>query len=53
MASQRSSNTAMGFVLGAVVVVLGGIVWYLYNGDSFTPHHDNKVTIELPSIKKN
>lgn len=53
MASQRKSNTAIGFVLGAVVVVVGGIVWYLYNGDSFSPHHkDNSITIELPSIKK-
>lgn len=54
MAAQRKSNTAIGFVLGAVVIVLLGIVWYLYNGDSFSPKHkDNSITIELPSVKKN
>ncbi len=52
MAIQNKSNTAIGFVLGAVVVVVGGIAWYLYNGDSFSPNHkDNSITIQLPSVK--
>ena len=49
MAEQKSTNAAFGFILGAIVVVLAGVVYYIWNGDSFSPHKD-KIEITVPKI---
>ncbi len=40
---------AFGFILGAVVVVVAGIIWYLAtDGNMFGGGNEASVTIELP-----
>ena len=40
------SNTAMAFILGAIVVVLGFIVWAIW-GDGFAPRDAEETSIEI------
>ncbi len=45
---QNIRKGAMAFVLGAVVVVLIGIVWYLYSGGEVVPEDEPDLEVELP-----
>ncbi|MGO4855469.1 hypothetical protein [Phaeovulum sp. W22_SRMD_FR3] len=50
MAEANSNNTAMGFILGAVVVVLGGLIWYMAtDGNMFGHENKAEITIDLPN----
>jgi ABC-type transporter Mla subunit MlaD len=52
MAFETSNKTATGIILGAVVVVLAGVVWYLVtDGDPFG-RNEATITIQVPDILK-
>ena len=43
-----SSGTGLAFVLGAVVVILAGVVWYLYSGGDVPAEPEPEIQIDLP-----
>ena len=51
MSTETKSNSAMAFVLGAVVVVLGGLVWYISTGGQMPGQDQADIKIELPNVK--
>jgi ABC-type transporter Mla subunit MlaD len=50
MAFDTSNKTATGFVLGAVVVVLAGVVWYLVTDGNPFGRNEATITIQVPDI---
>jgi hypothetical protein len=44
----RSGNSGIAFVLGAVVVVLAGLIWYLYSGGDLPGADEPEIQINLP-----
>lgn len=52
MAFDTSNKTATGFILGAVVVVLAGVVWYLVTDGNPFGRDEATITIEVPDILK-
>ncbi len=52
MANEPSSNNAMSFILGAVVIAVVGIGVFMWNGGNFPGQHPDKtITIKLPDVK--
>ena len=53
MANEPSENSSStGFLLGAIVVVLAGVVWYLAtDGNMFGQKTETTIKIEVPDIK--
>ncbi|SLN42185.1 hypothetical protein AQS8620_01672 [Aquimixticola soesokkakensis] len=43
-----SGNTALAFILGAVVVVLAGLVWYMSTGGELPGASEPEIQIDLP-----
>ncbi len=46
--SQKSGNTGLAFVLGAVVVIVAGLVWYVYSGGELPGQDEPEIQIDLP-----
>ncbi|WP_193081998.1 hypothetical protein [Pseudooceanicola spongiae] len=46
--AERSGNSGIAFVLGAVVVVLAGLIWYLYSGGDLPGADEPEIQINLP-----
>ncbi|WP_372840374.1 hypothetical protein [Phaeovulum sp.] len=52
MAIDTTNKSATGFILGAVVVVLGGVVWYLVTDGDLFGRNEATITIQVPDILK-
>ncbi len=50
MAFDTSNKTTTGFILGAVVVVLAGVVWYLVTDGNLFGRNEATITIQVPDI---
>ena len=48
MADEKSGNSAMAFILGAVVVVLVGLGWYIWSGGDVPQADEPEIQIDLP-----
>ncbi|MBB4021886.1 MAG: hypothetical protein SWN98_07740 [Pseudomonadota bacterium] len=48
MAENTNSTPALAFILGAVVVLLGGVVWYVYSGGEIPGENEPEIQIDLP-----
>lgn len=48
MAQSGTNSAGMGFILGAVVVVLAGLVWFVASGGEMPGHNDAEIKIDLP-----
>jgi hypothetical protein len=46
MAERSNSNTGLAFILGALVVVVAGLGYFMLGGDA--PNSGNEIVIELP-----
>ncbi len=46
--AEKSGNSGLAFVLGAVVVVLAGVVWYVYSGGELPGESEPEIQIDLP-----
>ncbi|NIZ10659.1 hypothetical protein [Pseudooceanicola sp. HF7] len=46
--NSRSGVTGIAFVLGAVVVILAGLVWYIYSGGELPGESEPEIQIDLP-----
>lgn len=46
----EGGRVGLAFILGGVVVVLAGLVWYLYSGGELPGQDDPDVKIELPGV---
>ncbi|WP_156102998.1 hypothetical protein [Thioclava atlantica] len=46
--AQSNGRGAMGFIVGALVVVVAGIVWYIYSGGEMPGQNDAEIKIDLP-----
>lgn len=52
MAANSSANPALAFVAGALIVVVAGLGWFVYTGD--TPSRDEpEIQIDLPGKNSN
>lgn len=47
---EGKSNTGLAFILGAVVVVLGAVIWYLSGGE-VPGESDADITIDVPGVE--
>lgn len=52
MAFETSNKTATGFILGALVVVLAGVVWYLVTDGQSFGRDEATIVIQVPDILK-
>ena len=51
MANGNSNGIgAMGFILGAVVVALAGLIWYVWSGGEVPSNNDATITIKVPEL---
>ncbi|MDP1670159.1 hypothetical protein [Phaeovulum sp.] len=50
MAFDTSNKTATGFILGAIAVVLGGVVWYLVTDGDLFGRNEATITIQVPDV---
>ncbi|WP_176473847.1 hypothetical protein [Actibacterium ureilyticum] len=48
MATETKSTSGLAFILGAVVVVVGGLVWYIYAGGDVPAQNEAEIQIDLP-----
>ncbi|WP_199672094.1 hypothetical protein [Pseudooceanicola sediminis] len=46
--AEKSGNSGIAFILGAVVVVLAGLIWYLYSGGDLPGADEPEIQIDLP-----
>lgn len=44
----KSGSTGFAFILGAVVVVLAGLVWYIASGGDVPWSEEPEIQIDLP-----
>lgn len=51
--AEPNGNGGMGFILGIIVVLLLGIIWYLYTGGNLPGGGGNaaSITIDLPDAQ--
>ncbi|QPM89992.1 hypothetical protein [Pseudooceanicola algae] len=43
-----SGTVGIAFILGVVVVVLAGVVWYVYSGGELPGESEPEIQIDLP-----
>lgn len=46
--AEKSGNTGLAFILGAVVVVLAGVIWYVTTGGDVPGADEPEIQIDLP-----
>ncbi|MBT9382294.1 hypothetical protein KM176_00340 [Pseudooceanicola sp. CBS1P-1] len=46
--AEKSGNSALAFVLGAVVVVVAGLAWYVFSGGEMPGADKPEIQIDLP-----
>lgn len=51
MSDGPRGNSGMAFVLGAVVVVLAGVIWYIATGGDVPGNDKADIEIELPEVE--
>ncbi len=51
MADDSPGSGSTGFILGAIVVVLVGVVWYLASDGNMFGKQDTTITLKLPDVK--
>lgn len=51
MSDGSKSSSAMAFILGAVVVILGGVIWYISTGGDVPGNEKADIEIDLPGVE--
>ncbi|MBY5971160.1 hypothetical protein PSM7751_01207 [Pseudooceanicola marinus] len=46
--AEKSGKSGLAFILGAVVVVLAGVVWYISTGGEVPAADEPEIQIDLP-----
>ncbi|MCA0921528.1 hypothetical protein [Pseudooceanicola nanhaiensis] len=47
--SGNGSNTTLGFIVGALVVVVAGLVWFIFSGGDVPGADEPEIQIDLPN----
>lgn len=45
---ESKNNSFMGFIIGALVVVVAGLVWFIYSGGEMPGQNEAEIQINLP-----
>ena len=51
MATETSGSGSTGFILGAIVVVLVGVVWHRAVGAHMFGGNDTSITVTVPEVE--
>ncbi|SNY56372.1 hypothetical protein SAMN06297129_3272 [Pseudooceanicola antarcticus] len=46
--AEKSGNNGLAFILGAVVVVLAGVIWYVSSGGEIPGADEPEIQVDLP-----
>ena len=46
--AEKSGNNGLAFILGAVVVALAGVIWYVSTGGEIPAGDEPEIQVDLP-----